>query len=370
MGRIFKILLALIIFLATFIGGFAAGQTALPPASQEEVDAAIDATVAALPPPPTYTAADPIYVEVEVVITNTPAPPTNTPQASPTSAQLMASPTTQVVVLIVTNTDGDGVYLRRTIEGGERIAAWPDDTKLVEIGESVAGEGQTWRKVRDPDGNEGFVPAKYLATGSEMEAAATIPDVSAHSVLNAEDASLGTTRRIIYRVGVEPGYTQAQLSQIARAIVDANHREGDLVNAVGFFFYLPDSNIAGRADASIDWAPNGNWDQADTVDTGDYSKHRFEVQFYRDRFQQNPQAGDSDLAERKRIFKELIAAEDQLTADTQRKYPRGDQWEERGDMYNDLRETYLMRVGSKYDLTLDDVFKIIGEGLRNDWPLD
>ena len=65
--------------------------------------------------------------------------------------------------LVVANTSGDGVYIRRTPRLNDRIVAWPDGTRMQDLGEQVTGDGQTWRKVKDPRGNEGYVPVQWLA---------------------------------------------------------------------------------------------------------------------------------------------------------------------------------------------------------------
>ncbi len=60
------------------------------------------------------------------------------------------------------NTDSEGVYIRRTRTMEDRIKAWPDGTKMIELTSPVEVEEHLWRHVRDPDGNEGYVPAEYL----------------------------------------------------------------------------------------------------------------------------------------------------------------------------------------------------------------
>jgi hypothetical protein len=78
-----------------------------------------------------------------------PAPPT--PTAPPPAKRRF----------VVANTDGDGVYLRRSPQLRDRLSAWPDGTPLAEIGPDVNAGGLTWFHVRAPDGSEGYVPADY-----------------------------------------------------------------------------------------------------------------------------------------------------------------------------------------------------------------
>lgn len=95
------------------------------------------------PPTPTSPAASPTPV---------PAPP------SPTAAPPTATPS----AYLVANTGGDGVYLRRAPGSDERIKAWPDRTRLTVAGADRQVGGKTWRNVKDPDGNVGWVLADYL----------------------------------------------------------------------------------------------------------------------------------------------------------------------------------------------------------------
>ena len=84
-----------------------------------------------------------------------------------------------------------------------------------------------------------------------------------------------------YTIRLPSVYTEGQALRIAESIIDDRHRQGNLVNAVSFFFYFPGTDPRGAADGSIDWAPNGNWAEANSVRTGDYRTFRFETQFYR-----------------------------------------------------------------------------------------
>ena len=89
--------------------------------------------------------------------------PTATTAAAPAPAGVPAVTATQATgrVFVVGNTGGDGVYLRRTPRSSDRDRAYPDGTRLEQIGEDVRAEGTTWRNVRAPDGRTGWVPAQY-----------------------------------------------------------------------------------------------------------------------------------------------------------------------------------------------------------------
>ena len=93
-----------------------------------------------------------------------PTPTVALPATSTPLAVLSALPT-QVVpparTFVVANTGGDGVFLRRTPQYGDKMAAWPEKTVLEEIGPEREVNGVVWRHVRTPDASEGYVPAQY-----------------------------------------------------------------------------------------------------------------------------------------------------------------------------------------------------------------
>ncbi|MBV9543294.1 MAG: hypothetical protein JOY61_02835 [Chloroflexi bacterium] len=64
--------------------------------------------------------------------------------------------------VVVGNTGGQGVYLRRTPVMNDRMQAYPDGTDLQIIGPDVDAGGIHWRHVAAPDGAQGFVPSEFV----------------------------------------------------------------------------------------------------------------------------------------------------------------------------------------------------------------
>ena len=106
-------------------------------------------------------------------------------------------------------------------------------------------------------------------------------------------------------VQLHRGFTESELLTLAKRIVN-NHIQTNSVNAIVVDFYNPSSGAGSRFDTAITWAPNGNWGDANTVDTGDYSKHAYVVDWYT-KFE-TPSDPQSD-AKNRVIFKEIVAAE-------------------------------------------------------------
>jgi hypothetical protein len=81
---------------------------------------------------------------------------------SPQQQQDLQSQVTAALSRVtIGNTGGEGAYLRRTPHDADKLKAWPDGTVLIVVAEDVQSEGHTWKHVRDPDGNVGYVPAEY-----------------------------------------------------------------------------------------------------------------------------------------------------------------------------------------------------------------
>ncbi len=82
--------------------------------------------------------------------------PSLTPLPSPAPAQTST-------VMVVSNTGGDGVFVRRTTDVSKRIKAWPENTQMIVVGENMTIDNTIWINVKDPDGNEGLVSNVYLS---------------------------------------------------------------------------------------------------------------------------------------------------------------------------------------------------------------
>jgi micrococcal nuclease len=90
--------------------------------------------------------------------------PTSTARSAPTPTPEPTVPEVPAEALQVANTDGQGVYLRAEPRlDAERVRAWPEGARLDVVGPDASVDGATWRKVMDPVGNVGWVPAQYVA---------------------------------------------------------------------------------------------------------------------------------------------------------------------------------------------------------------
>jgi hypothetical protein len=87
--------------------------------------------------------------------------PAYTPKVAPPTGEVNL-PAGGPPYLVVGNTGGDGVWLRRSPAMADRLRTWPDKTPMQVVGEDKQAEGRTWKNVQDPAGNTGWIPAEYL----------------------------------------------------------------------------------------------------------------------------------------------------------------------------------------------------------------
>ena len=108
----------------------------------------------------------------------------------------------------------------------------------------------------------------------------------AWTIVSEKDVSMGKEMgyeepivRIVYNVRLDKPEGEESLLEISKHVVDWC-LEGLSVNCVGVFYWLPGQEIGReQAYASIDWAPNGKWEDGDTMVPGDYSHHEYVVNY-------------------------------------------------------------------------------------------
>lgn len=273
-------------------------------------------------------------------------------------------------VYLVGNTGGDGVYIRRTYHMEDKIKAWPDGTAMVEISGWLQVGDRLWRHVVDPDGTEGYVPAEYLVPETKDEATDVVENSNdPFTVVDWEDVGIGTVKRISYRIQLHRGFTEQELLALTKQVV-SNHVQREEVNAIVVNFINPDGGPGSRSDTAIVWAPNGEWGDAFKVDTGDYSRHKYVVDWYTK--YETPVDPELD-ARRKVIFRESVAAEARAREEADAQYPPdaddADEWlPEWSDLNERLRQEYKQLVMDKYDLTSEELREIENEGVLKNWP--
>ena len=186
-----------------------------------------------------------------------------------------------------------------------------------------------------------------------------VPEYKVHRV---EEANFGRAKRLVYRIEVPDIYSESQGQIIAKHVVESKHMKNDLVNAVSFLFYFPVADPNGRADGSIDWAPDGKWADATTVQTGDYSNFRFETQFWNER--SLPDLYHETRA-RMAIFREIVQVENRGWDKAEK---AGGTLEETIGTRKSLIADYKRELAEAHGLSEAGLRKIMVEGVVNNWP--
>jgi hypothetical protein len=114
-------------------------------------------------PTPGPTSAPTAAVAASAVPTK-PAAVAASPSAAAKPTATTAAPAGALEKVWVGNTDGEGVFVRKTPVMADRVRAYPDKTLLTIVGADVDGDGQKWHHVKAPDGVEGYVPVQYTLT--------------------------------------------------------------------------------------------------------------------------------------------------------------------------------------------------------------
>ena len=216
--------------------------------------------------------------------------------------------------------------------------------------------------------------------GQPTATAPTAAPVS-YDIAERKDVSFGATIRIVYTVSVSGPLTEDDIRRIAQEIID-DETSGQAVNAIGFFFYLPGTDVGGTYSAGrADWAPAGDWASADTVRAGDYSRHELgaiHVGGALGEVGKSEETTGLSEEQRRTIFKELVAAEDRADAEAEAIYPldifdpnyQEGTIEKYVALSNELLDKYRAEVRAKYGITEEQQSAIIVEGVTEYWPME
>ena len=204
-----------------------------------------------------------------------------------------------------------------------------------------------------------FTPPQLASFIAKKLGRVIVPEYKIHRV---KEANFGRAKRLVYRIEVPDVYSESQGRIIAKHIVESKHMKNDPVNAVGFLFYFPVADPNGRADGSIDWAPNGKWADAMTVQTGEYSNFQFETQFWNERSLPDLY---HDTRVRMAIFREIVQVENRGWDEAEK---AGGNLEETIGTRKDLTTDYKRELAESHGLSEAGLRKIMVEGVVNNWP--
>jgi len=141
----------------------------------------------------------------------------------------------------------------------------------------------------------------------------------------------------------------------------ANHVIGSIVlerevNAICLFFWASENSREGReyARGCVDWGPSGNFDNAENVETGDYSQHSYRVVF---NWTSEPITFRPRLlleSTRRNIFYDAVSLQDQIS-----------DWD---PQYQEKQERAKKDIARQYGISMRELSSIIEQGARGGWP--
>ena len=123
----------------------------------------------------------------------------------------------------------------------------------------------------------GRTVAGARAGGEGLRHQGNVQPALRHQVAKVDDISIGTTKRLSYRVVVAKDSSDADLRNIAKVIVAKASASQKLCAINVFFYHDPDTVDGAYTVGVVEWAPDGEWSKATDVRPGDYSRHRYVV---------------------------------------------------------------------------------------------
>jgi len=149
--------------------------------------------------------------------------------------------------------------------------------------------------------------------------------------------------------------TDEQILKLANHVIEDIVLEKE-VNAICLFFWASKDSRDRReyARGCVDWGPGGNFDNAEKVETGDYSQHSYRVVF---NWTSEPITVRPRLlleSTRKNIFYAAVALQDQI----------GD-WD---PQYQEKQERAKKDIARKYGISMSELGSIIKQGAQEGWP--
>ena len=168
-----------------------------------------------------------------------------------------------------------------------------------------------------------------------------------YEVVDTNDLSYAGVTRLQVRIRLREQLTNRQLRRICEEVI-CRQKKVERLNAISFLFYLPDTDTRGGYTAGkADWAPDGDWAEAGSVRTGDYSRHRLRVEA--EPLFESPPVADETIPEMRRrmLFFDLVKAQDDGVGD----------------------ERAYSVVAEEYEIEESVVWKIAVEGAQKGWSV-
>lgn len=202
-----------------------------------------------------------------------------------------------------------------------------------------------------------------------------------------ELVALPIDKKMLYRVAVSPEIKENQVRPTIETIISNITSQGIDIDEISLFLYSDKELVSGVYDVAMaTWAPNGKLGNItpEIADNNDRSSYRISVQTKNNLEEYLQQRGLSEErfgfteAERRKIFKEIVAAEDRAMIEAEKIYPidisnpnyKQENLMKNIDRESELSDKYKAGVRAKYGITEDIETKITSEAFQESWPLE
>lgn len=174
--------------------------------------------------------------------------------------------------------------------------------------------------------------------------------------------SLGA-KRTVYHIEIDKILGDEEIKKILEQAVKDLAKKRD-VDALSVALYFKGTS---HPFAQAYWAPYGDWSKAERGKPKSIFKTSISItQQLKPKKSSNVEKFDLSLEKRKMIYREICQSQRRTRQIATQKYPSD--WSKQGDYISELDKKYEKKICDKYNITDDQKYEILGEGVSHSWP--
>ncbi len=174
--------------------------------------------------------------------------------------------------------------------------------------------------------------------------------------------SLGA-KRTVYNIEIDKILGDEEIKKILEQAVKDLAKKRD-VDALAVALYFKGTS---HPFAQAYWAPYGDWSKAERGKPKSIFKTSISItQQLKPKKSSNVEKFDLSLEKRKMIYREICQSQRRTRQIATQKYPSD--WNKQGDYMSELDKKYEKKICDKYNITDDQKYEILGEGVSHSWP--
>ena len=174
--------------------------------------------------------------------------------------------------------------------------------------------------------------------------------------------SLGA-KRTVYHIEIDKILGDEEIKKILEQAVKDFAKKRD-VDALSVALYFKGTS---HPFAQAYWAPYGDWSKAERGKPKSIFKTSISInQQLKPKKSSNVEKFDLSLEKRKMVYREICQSQRRTRQIATQKYPSD--WSKQGDYMSELDKKYEKKICDKYNITDDQKYEILGEGVSHSWP--